>query len=254
MGRGRLFRWSWSVASQALVSVASNRRPPTLWCPAAHLLHLLQVRHLPPSPPSPPSTSHYEKPPCQSDEVQAEVQGAGGSVCAPHCDTGSCPSDVPSGTTAHPMCILQDSSSGDKYCALACILGGCPSGSKCVHLSSLLGICVYPDAESPVTLALANSEITVWAGLPSFESGIARRIHFRDVLSAWCAAWARCEAQEEKTNVVPCPSSYEVVEQVRCKQNSFFSGPYQSIRIILKCKQVLRKLPVSYLRSKYCTV
>ena len=38
--------WSWSVASQALVSVASNRKPPTLWCPAAHLLHLLQVRHL----------------------------------------------------------------------------------------------------------------------------------------------------------------------------------------------------------------
>ena len=37
---------SWSVASQALVSVASNRKPPTLWCPAAHLLHLLQLHHL----------------------------------------------------------------------------------------------------------------------------------------------------------------------------------------------------------------
>eukprot|EP00438_Fugacium_kawagutii_P000144 Skav223594 [mRNA] locus=scaffold493:310397:310579:- [translate_table: standard] len=60
------------------------------------------------------------------------------------------------------MCILQDSSSGDKYCALACILGGCPTGSKCVHLSSLLGICVYPDSESNLKLGLAaNSEITV---------------------------------------------------------------------------------------------
>ena len=38
--------WSWSAASQALVSVVSNRKPPTPWCPAAHLLHLLQVRHL----------------------------------------------------------------------------------------------------------------------------------------------------------------------------------------------------------------
>ena len=118
----------------------------------------------PPSPPSPPtpSSSHYEKPPCKSDEAQAEVQGAGGSVCAPHCDSGSCPSDVPTGTTAHPMCILQDSSTGDKYCALACILGGCPSGSKCVHLSSLLGVCVYPDTESHLKLGLATgSEITV---------------------------------------------------------------------------------------------
>ena len=117
----------------------------------------------PPSPPPPtPSSSHYEKPPCKSDEAQAEVQGAGGSVCAPHCDSGSCPSDVPTGTTAHPMCILQDSSTGDKYCALACILGGCPSGSKCVHLSSLLGVCVYPDTESHLKLGLATgSEITV---------------------------------------------------------------------------------------------
>lgn len=119
----------------------------------------------PPSPPSPtPSKSHYEKPPCQSDEAQAEVEGAGGSVCAPHCDSGSCPSDTPEGTTAKPMCILQDSSSGSKYCALACILGGCPEGSKCVHLSSLLGICVYPDAEATskkMSLAVDSTEISI---------------------------------------------------------------------------------------------
>mmetsp|Transcript_14029 Transcript_14029/g.33377 ORF Transcript_14029/g.33377 Transcript_14029/m.33377 type:complete len:459 (+) Transcript_14029:45-1421(+) len=118
-----------------------------------------------PSPPSPPtpSTSHYEKPPCQSDETQAEVEGAGGSLCAPKCDTGACPSDVPEGTTAKPMCILQDSSTGDKYCALACILGGCPSGANCVHLSSLLGVCVYPDSHSSMKLGAVpeSSEITV---------------------------------------------------------------------------------------------
>merc|ERR1712054_706005 len=33
-----------------------------------------------PSPPS-PSTGHYEKPPCQSDETEASVQGANGEVC-----------------------------------------------------------------------------------------------------------------------------------------------------------------------------
>eukprot|EP00439_Symbiodinium_sp_Y106_P080379 s725_g19.t1 len=127
-----------------------------------------ELREPSPSPPSPapptPSKSHYEKPPCQSDEAQAEVEGAGGTVCAPHCDSGSCPTDTPEGTTAKPMCILQDSSSGSKYCALACILGGCPEGSKCVHLSSLLGICIYPDAEATskkMSLAVDSTEISI---------------------------------------------------------------------------------------------
>merc|ERR1711959_279306 len=31
-----------------------------------------------------------------------------------------CPSDVPAGVTAAPQCALQDSGSGDKYCALLC--------------------------------------------------------------------------------------------------------------------------------------
>merc|ERR1711953_1640242 len=87
----------------------------------------------PPSPPAPNSTSHYEKPPCQSDEVAAQVQGADGSVCAPHCDSGTCPTDVPAGTTAKPSCVLQDTT-GDEYCALTCFLGGCPTGAKCKHI------------------------------------------------------------------------------------------------------------------------
>merc|ERR1712087_886314 len=38
----------------------------------------------PPAPPSPPSpgTTHYENPPCQSDEVAVQIQGADGQVCS----------------------------------------------------------------------------------------------------------------------------------------------------------------------------
>jgi len=97
----------------------------------------------PPAPPSPPpSGSHYEKPPCQSDEVDVQVQGFQGAICAPKCSGTSCPTDVPAGTTAKPQCVLQDSSSGDKYCALTCFLGGCPAGSTCRH-SGLVGLCMY---------------------------------------------------------------------------------------------------------------
>merc|ERR1711998_681682 len=93
------------------------------------------------------NASHYEKPPCQSDETEASVQGADGSLCAPKCDSsGSCPTNVPAGATDKPQCILQDQS-GDKYCALECILGGCPTGAKCVHIGGIMGICVYPSSE-----------------------------------------------------------------------------------------------------------
>jgi len=101
----------------------------------------------PPSPPSPPppSTSHYEKPPCQSDEVEAQIQGASGVLCAPHCDNSACPTDVPEGATAHPMCALQDSSSASKYCALMCLTDSmCGSGASCAKIAGLFGVCVYP--------------------------------------------------------------------------------------------------------------
>merc|ERR1712146_575294 len=102
----------------------------------------------PPSPPSPPSPSsgHYEKPPCQSDEIAAKISGAG-SVCAASCDNAACPKDKPQGTLAVPSCTLQDQS-GHKYCALTCIADMvCPTGAKCFKSgqSKLLGICVYPD-------------------------------------------------------------------------------------------------------------
>merc|ERR1719421_1921087 len=96
-----------------------------------------------------PATSHYEKPPCQSDEVEASVQGANGDVCAPKCDaSGSCPTDVPPGTKATPKCALQDQS-GNKYCALLCLRNaGCPSGATCAKVGGLFGICVYPQSKS----------------------------------------------------------------------------------------------------------
>merc|ERR1712194_658708 len=72
-----------------------------------------------------PTTSHYEKPPCQADELQGQLQGANGSLCAPKCDAqGSCPTDSPANpwpekVRAKPQCILQDQKGG-KYCALTC--------------------------------------------------------------------------------------------------------------------------------------
>merc|ERR1712232_945723 len=39
----------------------------------------------PPPPPPAPSGSHYEKPPCQSDEVDIKVQGLKGVTCSPKC-------------------------------------------------------------------------------------------------------------------------------------------------------------------------
>lgn len=108
----------------------------------------------PPSPPSPsppaPATSHYEKPPCQSDEMAAQIQGTNGAVCAPHCDGGaSCPTDAPTGTRATPRCVKLDTS-GNRYCVLTCLFSsGCPSGSTCAHIG-FSGICVYPQSKNPV--------------------------------------------------------------------------------------------------------
>merc|ERR1712087_47382 len=115
----------------------------------------------PPSPPSPSGSTHYEKPPCRSDEVDVQVQGLTGETCTPKCSGTTCPTDVPAGTTAKPSCVLQDSSSGDKYCALTCFLGGCPTGAKCEHIG-LTGICMYPsDGTATKTLTLASSALVV---------------------------------------------------------------------------------------------
>merc|ERR1719464_194200 len=97
------------------------------------------------------NTSHYGNPSggCMSDEQSVQVQGVTGDFCSPAC-TGlfkrNCPSDVPSGVTATPACILQDSSSGNKYCALECQTGGantCGSGASCKKVQMSIGICTY---------------------------------------------------------------------------------------------------------------
>ena len=105
----------------------------------------------PPSPtPSPSGQAHYGAPPCRSDEKAVQVQGVSGDFCSPSCTSGSCPTDVPSGVTAKPECILQDTA-GDKYCALQCTPsalsfngenGECGDGS-CQEVQAGIGICTY---------------------------------------------------------------------------------------------------------------
>merc|ERR1711981_414193 len=117
---------------------------------------------VPPSPSPPaPGNSHYEHLPCRSDEVDVQVQGVAGSTCTPKCSGNTCPTDVPAGTRAKPQCVLQDSSTGDKYCALTCFLGGCPTGASCEHIG-LTGICMYPsDALAAKMLTLAPPSLVV---------------------------------------------------------------------------------------------
>merc|ERR1712084_184197 len=113
----------------------------------------------PPSPPSPSGSTHYEKPPCRSDEVDVTIQGFDGETCTPKCTNNACPTDVPEGTTATPQCVLQDSSSGDKYCALTCLIGGCPPGASCKR-SGLTGLCLYPQSNANVKeLEVADSDL-----------------------------------------------------------------------------------------------
>jgi len=111
-------------------------------------------------------SSHYEKPPCQTDEKQVQVQGLSGDMCSPACTTGSCPTDVVSGVTASPTCALQDTS-GNKYCALICSADSdCDSagGASCQSIQGT-GICTYPTSAAPsnsvsviTTLATAHYE------------------------------------------------------------------------------------------------
>merc|ERR1712176_526365 len=118
----------------------------------------------PPAPPSPPSPgkSHYEEPPCRSDEVALQVQGITGVTCSPSCTTSPCPTDVPAGTTATPECMLKDPSTGDQYCALSCFISGCPPGASCKH-SGLAGICMYPaqDMSAPTNVSFASTQVVV---------------------------------------------------------------------------------------------
>jgi len=98
-----------------------------------------------------PANGHYEKPPCGSDEAQAQLTGSSGVLCAPKCGLlGSCPKDFPSGVTATPKCALQDQSGGH-YCALLCTADSqCDTagGSTCSMVSGSQGVCTYPATDA----------------------------------------------------------------------------------------------------------
>merc|ERR1719331_455160 len=99
-----------------------------------------------PTPPSPSPSTHYEKPPCQKDEVQASVQGLDGPLCTPKCDaSGACPKDKPADVIAPANCMLQDQS-GSKYCALECFADVMCGTGKCGKLGGIIGVCYYPDS------------------------------------------------------------------------------------------------------------
>lgn len=92
--------------------------------------------------------SHYGDPSdgCKDDEVAVRIQGIEGALCSPKCSSMQCPSDVPSGCDAKPQCILQDASSGNKYCALACGKDtNCGDGASCQIIFTGIGICTYSD-------------------------------------------------------------------------------------------------------------
>jgi hypothetical protein len=142
---------------------------------------------------------HYEKPPCGSDEVVGNINGANGTLCAPKCDAqGQCPTDVPAGTwhknTTKPQCILSDASTGEHYCALTCVLVGCPTGAHCAMIGIVAGVCLYPngtqaDAAPAKNLVHADpaqphlvqawSALSTGDGLPG-ETGIEHYIYTRD--------------------------------------------------------------------------
>jgi C1A family cysteine protease len=120
-----------------------------------------------PPAPTPAGGSHYEKPPCMDDEMQGDViDGSGatiGSTCAPECDSaGSCPTDVPEGVAAQPLCALQDSSTGKQYCALTCFLdSGCPTEASCALIGGLFGVCVYPPSFANGAQMSVINDVTV---------------------------------------------------------------------------------------------
>mmetsp|Transcript_106257 Transcript_106257/g.298870 ORF Transcript_106257/g.298870 Transcript_106257/m.298870 type:complete len:333 (-) Transcript_106257:125-1123(-) len=95
----------------------------------------------------PIAAARYGSAPCGSDEVQGELQGAPGYLCAPRCDLSNfnCPTDLPYGATAQPQCMLKDADQSP-FCALLCQVDSqCPSGSQCKHLQQFeVGACLNP--------------------------------------------------------------------------------------------------------------
>lgn len=81
---------------------------------------------------------------CLPDETGIRIQGIEGGICSAKCKFGTCPKDVPSGSTAHPQCALQ-SPTGEQYCALICLPGDSCGDSRasCKPVQGGIGICTY---------------------------------------------------------------------------------------------------------------
>merc|ERR1712086_22701 len=103
-----------------------------------------------------PWSSGSSTPKCRSDELPGQIQGANGVGCFPKSTNNTCPTDVPSGTTATAFPLVQDSE-GNTYCALVCkgyATGTCASGAQCVspsgkqtfgmQLQAMVAICLSP--------------------------------------------------------------------------------------------------------------
>ena len=74
-----------------------------------------------------------------ADEIELK------DLCAPRCTVdGSCPRDVPSGTTAPPDCAIEEDN--ERLCALVCVpaaaAAGCPDGASCKAIQGV-GLCTY---------------------------------------------------------------------------------------------------------------
>merc|ERR1740117_204633 len=107
-----------------------------------------------------PFVDHYEDPSqgsCRSDEKAIELTGIPGAFCAPSCSTTApCPTDVPDGASARPMCCISTSGSATpSLCALICsptaASSQCPDGAAC-HKIQTSGVCTYDDTGLPVLL------------------------------------------------------------------------------------------------------
>jgi len=103
---------------------------------------------------------HYEQPPCGADETKGQLQAASTrELCAPECTSSACPTDVPTGVTAKPECVLQDPTAGKKFCALACTSDKqCATGAACTKVALFMGVCTYP-VNSTLPQAVASLDI-----------------------------------------------------------------------------------------------
>lgn len=110
------------------------------------------------------ASAHYGDPyklfGCEKDEIKVRINGVPGEFCSPPCNTdGSCPTDIPTGVTAKPGCVLTSSQGGQKYCALVCTPSSAnpfkkPEDAQCgTHASCKKaidnGLCTYDDAPKP---------------------------------------------------------------------------------------------------------